>query len=426
MLFHRLAISAVALSAAVVVHNASAQPLKYKSTVEIKKKKGATGDLAPLVRITSPLSDGIVGRGRGLVGNGSPLGAAFAINLEIFTRDTTGVLVEEETQALTDPGIRNVDALGGVNPEFPGLFVFINKDLITPDGGIIKANTNLGPLFNIAGTDDTPGPGVTVWAGWHVLESFKPGVDSFKLTAAVMDEDGRIGFDQITCSVQDGISGNDLTPDPATYPLASADNRETVDGPLVEIVAPRTPTAIALGVQDVPPQNNVNGSLTFIQVDVLDIRNAGIAVDEIGQTVTVPEFGLGAIPDPTQLASGGGNRNFPGLFFSFDVPARAANGLVVPAGQNFAPAFNIVGSEVDPATGAVRIVADWVVGGSLILDDPGKQFVTFSARVTDNMGRTTSATRTFGISEVLGGRFLTPDPQEDECGDDDDDEDDDG
>ncbi len=423
MSFHRLTIAAVALAAAGVVHDASAQTFKDKSTVEITKKKGAKGELAPLVRITSPLSDGNVGRGRGFVGNGSPLGAAFAINLEIFTRDATGVLVEEETQAPTDPGIRNVDALGGVNPEFPGLFVFINKDLITPDGGKIKANTNLGPLFNIAGTDDTPGPGVTVWAGWHVLESFKSGVDSFKLTAAVIDEDGRIGFDQITCNVQDGISGNDLTPDPSTYPLGTADNPETANGPLVEIVAPRTPTAIALGVQNVAPLFNVDASLHFIQVDVLDIHNAGIAVDEIGQTVTVPEFGLGAIPDPTQLAAGGSNRNFPGLFFSFDVPVRAANGLVVPAGGNLAAVFNIVGSEIDPATQAVRVVADWVVGGSLILDDPDKEFVTFTAKVTDNTARTTSAKRTFGISEVLGGRFLTPDPRANDDDDDDDDDD---
>lgn len=423
MLFHRFTIAAVALAATCVVHDTSAQPLQFKSTVEITKNKGAKGDLAPLVRITSPLNDGIVGRGRGSFGNGSPLGAAFAINLEIFTRDETGVLVEEETQSPADPGIRNVDALGGVNPEFPGLFVFIDKDLITPAGGIIKANTNLGPLFNIAGTDDTPGPGVTVWTGWHVLESFRSGVNSFKLTAAVIDEDGRIGFDQITCNVQDGISGNDLTPDPSTYSLGTADNPETANGPLVEIVAPRTPTAIALGVQNVTPQFNVDTSLNFIQVDVLDIHNGGIAVDEIGETVTVPEFGLGSISDPAQLAADGSNRNFPGLFFSFDVPVRGATGLVVPAGVNFAAVFNIAGSEIDPASGAVRVVADWVVGGSLILDDPNKEFVTFTAKVTDNLGRTTSAKRTFGISEVLGGRFLTPDVQVDD--DDDDDEDDD-
>jgi len=401
-------IVAVALAALSITYDGSAQIIKYRSTVEITKNKGAKGDLSPLVRITSPLNDGIVGRGLGHVANGSPLGSAFAINLEIFTRDATNVVVEEETQAPTDPGIRNVDALGGVNPEFPGLFVFINRDLITPDGGIIKANTNLAPLFNIAGTDDTPGPGVTIWAGWHVLESFKPGVKEFRLTAAVIDQEGRIGFDQVTCSLADG-SGNDLTPDPATYRLGTADNPETADGPLVEIVAPRTPSAIALGVQDANPQVNVDGALNFIQIDVLDVHNGGIAVDEIGQTVTVPEFGPGAIPDPTQLALSGTNRNFPGLHFSFDVPLRVASGLVLSAGKNVAPAFNIVGSEIDSATGAVRIVADWVVGGSLIVDDPDRKFVTFTAKVTDNLGRTTAAKRTFGISEVLSSRSLTPD-----------------
>ena len=46
---------------------------------------------------------------------------------------------------------------------------------------------------------------------------------------------------------------------------------------------------------------------------------------------------------------------------------------------------------------------------ALIIDDPEKEFVTFTAKVTDNLGRTTVAKRTFGISDVLGGRFLTPD-----------------
>ena len=100
----------------------------------------------------------------------------------------------------------------------PRLVCLHRPDLITPDGTIIPANTNLGPLFNIAGTDDTPGPGVTIWAGWHVLESIDPRkVDSFNLTVAVVDDDRRIAFDRVKVKVDKsvtdrfGTSGNGLT-----------------------------------------------------------------------------------------------------------------------------------------------------------------------------------------------------------------------
>src|SRR6185295_1805214 len=96
-----------------------------------------------------------------------------------------------------------------------------DEDLTTPNGTIIPANTNLGPLFNIAGTDDTPGAGVTIWAGWHVLESINaPDGESFNLTVAVVDDDDRIAFDtvrlNIARSVTDpfGTSGNGLTQNP--------------------------------------------------------------------------------------------------------------------------------------------------------------------------------------------------------------------
>src|SRR5262249_4179782 len=124
--------------------------------------------LAPQVRITSPLDGDFIAQGNGNIGQGDPNGTGFAINVEVVTHDKDSLAVDE------DVNIRDVSKLGSVNPKFPGLFVFIDEDLIKPDGGIIPANTNLGPLFNIAGTDDTPGPGVTVWAGWHVLESIHP------------------------------------------------------------------------------------------------------------------------------------------------------------------------------------------------------------------------------------------------------------
>jgi len=76
------------------------------------------------------------------------------------------------------------------------MFVFFDTDLVTPDGGIIPKNTNLASLFNVAGTDDTPGAGVTIWTGWHVLESLPPNVKKFTITAAVVDNLGRLGFER--------------------------------------------------------------------------------------------------------------------------------------------------------------------------------------------------------------------------------------
>jgi len=53
----------------------------------------------------------------------------------------------------------------------------------------------------VAGTDDTPGGGVTAWLGWHVLESVASGVDEFTLMAALVDEACRIGMDRIKLKV---------------------------------------------------------------------------------------------------------------------------------------------------------------------------------------------------------------------------------
>lgn len=49
--------------------------------------------------------------------------------------------------------------------------------------------------------------------------------------------------------------------------------------------------------------------------------------------------------------------------FVLNVPLRASTGVLVPAGGNLTPVFNVVGSEIDSLTGAVRVVADWVVVG---------------------------------------------------------------
>lgn len=380
----------------------------YADIIRVVNNRGVKGRLAPQVRITSPLNGGIVARGEGIQGAGDIDGSGFALNLEILTRDETAILLDEATQDPERAGIRHAELVGERNEDFPGLFVFIDKDLIKPDGGIIPKNANLANLFNVAGTDDTPGPGITAWVGWHVLESLPLGTEEFTITAAVVDEEGRVGFDKITVNVDDALkSANALTPDPSTFSFLNGGTISS-DGPNVEIVAPRTPSSIAVGEQILLPDGET-GSLNFIQVNVLDIAGAGIAVDEVGETVTAPEFGPGVILDPTRLPLGEPNRNFPGLHFSFDVPLQAPTGVRVEAGGNLAPVFNVVGSEIDPLTGAVRVVADWVVGGSLVLDN-NQQFVTFRAEVTDNLGNTGVSERRFRISETLGGQLLTPAP----------------
>jgi len=148
---------ALAASCAVLNHPAQAKTdLIYDDVVKIINNVGVKGDVAPQVRIAAPLGDGIVAPGRGDRRAGTTKGTGFLINLEIFARDDTPVLFDEATQDPSRPGIRHAERVGEVNEDFPGLFVFIDRDLVKPDGGIIRRNAGLANLFNVAGTDDTP------------------------------------------------------------------------------------------------------------------------------------------------------------------------------------------------------------------------------------------------------------------------------
>lgn len=343
----------------------------------------ASHNEGPQVRIVSP--------GRAVApGAGGFDGAGFVINVEARTRDAVPVAVNESVN------IRRADLLGGPNPNYPGLDVRVDVDLPKPDGGVIPANTNLAPLFNVAGTDDTPGPGVTVWAGWHVLESLPADVRAFTITAAVRDEAGRVGTDAVHVSVDrtGPASGQALTPDPAPI---RGDGRDVRDGPRVRLVAPERRSSVA-----------ADPSLFFIQVEALDRRGSGIGVSENGPGNGPGQVdAFGSILDAGQIAAGGPNRNYPGLVLTFDVPLRQPNGNIVPAGQNLAPLFNAAGSE--PTRRGVLTTADWVVGGSLELP-AGKDTVTVRASVTDAAGRTGSDRSTFDISATTSGQALTPAP----------------
>ncbi len=368
---------------------------------------------APVVHITSPTDGEVVASGIGRVGAGSLTGgSAFAITIETVTPGPT-VPAHESTD------IRNTALLGQPNPNFPGLTISVDADLITPTGGTIPAHTNLANLFNILGSDDSRGPGVTIWAGWHVLESLPEHIEQLTITAEVRDASGRIGRDVVKVKIDQKprAPGQDLTPPPAAV---AGDGIDDVDGPRVDLIGPREASSLAIGTPTA-------SALTFFEVSALDQTGAGIGVSENGGADPTQPIGL--IRDRKQIAVRGPNRNIPGFEFSFDVALRQPNGNIVPAGRNLAPLFDIAGSARDRrgrnhlgegdahadehatahAGKGVRTTLDWVVGGSLILP-PGQHTVTVRARVTDSAGKTGSATRTFGVSPVPDGQSLTPAP----------------
>ena len=348
----------------------------------------------PVVRITSPVTNDVVAGGEGRVGAGSLTGgSAFSIIIETVTKDAADVAANESIN------IRNTALLGQPNPNFPGLTVLIDEDMITPDGTIIPKNTNLANLFNTLGSDDSPGAGVTIWAGWHVLESFGDDVKGFNITATVRDASGRVGTDVVKVKVdKHGTSGQALTP--ASPELLGGDGLDDLDGPEVTLVGPRDQSSLTLGTPTAP-------SFLFFQISASDRSGAGIGVNENGAGITTP---VGLIRDGSQFGGTGENRNFRGLSLTFDVNFKRGNGVIVPAGQNLAPAFDIAGSTLDHrGNGIVTTTASWVAGGSFILPE-GQTTVTATARVTDNAGKTGSASRVFTVSPVGDGQALTPSP----------------
>lgn len=362
-------------------------------------KKDKVEDTTPTVKIVSPVAGAKVAKGEGKVGAGSFNGSGFMIDVQVITHDSFNVVTKEGLN------IRNTTLLGSANPNMPSLNVTFDCDLIKPDGGVIAKNTNLAALFNIAGTDDTPGAGVTIWTAWHILESIPDGISQFTITVSVTDKAGKTGTDKITLNVASGTgketSGQALTPPPiATLNTTGADDP---NGPVLTMIAPAIPSSVSTGPSS-SPAPPVSGALFFVQVSALDKTRAGIGVNENGEGK--PDAMRGTIVDPTQ-SSVGPNRFVPGLVVTFDVPLLQPNGNIIAAGGNLAPVFNIAGSEIDPS-GYVRTTFGWTVGGSLIMPS-GKTSVTIKARVTDNTGKTGSVTKVVQISPVVNGAALTPD-----------------
>jgi len=363
------------------------------------KDKDKVKDTAPIVKIVSPVAGAKVAKGDGKVGIGSFNGSGFMIDVQVITLDSVNVITKEGLD------IRNTTLLGSANANMPSLNVTFDCDLIKPDGGIIAKNTNLAALFNIAGTDDTPGPGITIWTAWHVLESIPDGIKQFTIKVSVTDKAGKTGTDKIKLNVEadkdKGTSGQALTPSPVEgLNTTGADNP---NGPVVTMIAPELPTSVSTGPAT-SPRPPTSGSLFFIQVSALDRSKAGISVNENGEGRE--EATRGTIEDRTQ-SSKGPNRFVPGLIVTFDVPLLQPNGNIIVAGGNLTPVFNIAGSEIDPS-GYVRTTFGWTVGGTMQMP-AGKTFVTIKARVTDNAGKTGSTTSVVQISNVVNGAALTPD-----------------
>ena len=361
----------------------------------------AVKDAGPLMRIVSPAPGASVARGAGVPGAGTFDGAGFVINLEVITRDRIGVAATESLN------IRDASLLGKANPNMPTLVVTFDADLIKPDGTIIPKGTNLASLFNIAGVDDTPGAGITLWTGWHVLESFRDETKAVTISASIADKSGRVATDHVTYNLLAGrSSGQSLTPKTAG---AKGDGIDDADGPEVTMIAPRPMSTIATG--PTTPKPPASGALFFVQVSALDKSGAGIATNENGEGKA--DGDRGTILDGAQITlngannAGGPNRNIPGMVFTFDVPLLQPNGNVVPAGANLMPIFNVAGSERE--AGGIRTTALWTVGGTLVMP-AGKTTVTAKASVTDNAGRTGSTQSSFGVSTVQNGQELTPAP----------------
>ena len=348
----------------------------------------------PTVTIVSPVKDAMVARGEGLPGKGSFNGTGLTINIQAVTHDTTNVVVNESLN------IRNTALLGMPNPNFPGLNVQLDCDLIKPDGNLIPKGTNLANLFNIAGTDDTPGDGVTIWTSWHILESLPVGINTFNLFVSVTDKAGRTGQDKKTYTITEKVSsGESLTP--IDSKSIQGDGVDDADGPIVTMIAPQIPSSVSTG-PSTSPKPPVSGALFFIQVSALDKYNNGFSVNV--NASGKPDSLRGTIVDPTQ-SSIGPNRFVPGLNVTFDVDLLQPNGNIIKAGENLAPVFNTAGNVIDG--GYTRSTFGWVVGGSLIMP-ANKTTVTVKAQFTDNKGKSGSETHVLNISKTVNGQELTP------------------
>jgi hypothetical protein len=166
---------------------------------------------------------------------------------------------------------------------------------------------------------------VTAWLGWHVLESVLASTQNLTMTVFFVDRDGRVARDEVKLNVdRSRLSGQALTPAPETFShVASAVD---TGGPEVSLIAPRVPTAIAVGPHRRQPQPDQRLAVLHLAVGRRSRRQRHRRQAKAGQTADgsppQPEYPGRLIFDPTVIPRGGGalgpNRNFPGMIVTFN------------------------------------------------------------------------------------------------------------
>lgn len=234
---------------------------------------------------------------------------------------------------------------------------------------------------------------MTVWAGWHVLESLAPGTRVVVVRVSVTGDSGRTGstVGAFPVTTAAGRSDQDLTPTPSSV---TGDGVDDANGPVVSIQAPETPTSVALGTLPQPnlaeaPCSSSRSTPSTCSTTASASTRTEPASHPSGSSSTPPRSGptgrIGTSPASTSPSTPPCDR---------------------PAGTWSRPGRTWPHCSTSPA---VRTTADWVVGGALVLPD-GQSTLTITARVTDNAGRTGSQAITVGISPATSGQDLTPAP----------------
>lgn len=165
----------------------------------------------PLVlRILTPLPFSTVASGLSRPDRPDPRGMFFIITVQVISLASTFLVREGLTAS---PG-----SIPGPNPNFPDFVFIFSEDLITPTGLVIPAGTNLAPLFQFAGAELPNDGGVAVTFTWLVGGSVRETVQQLNMAAQMRDLAGNVAQRSLAVFVRQGISGDDLTPNPPPPP----------------------------------------------------------------------------------------------------------------------------------------------------------------------------------------------------------------
>jgi hypothetical protein len=156
-------------------------------------------------------------------------GALFFIEVSAVAQGDAEIAVSENgnRQGVANPAIGlitdgsqipnpNTGVTGGPNRNFPGLDVTFSVPVRQANGNIVPAGVNLGPVFNIAGSEIDANGRVRVTADWVVGAALIVPADekTVTITARVTDTLGRTGVTRNTVTISESQSGQNLTPNP--------------------------------------------------------------------------------------------------------------------------------------------------------------------------------------------------------------------